>query len=145
MQVDAQRLQAEYNKLVQGLHVAGVLQQWQRADLENPALPEDILNEAVPGNIRRCAPPPSPLVCTSSCCKVTVSPTSHAATQPMATCVAVLTLQLLSGGPWARIMPPCRMLLWRVFLVCICMCMFKELLGWCRYDGTGVAWEDGPA
>lgn len=56
MQVDAQRLQAEYDKLVQGLHVAGVLQQWQRAEFDNPALPQDILNEAVPGNIRRCAP-----------------------------------------------------------------------------------------
>jgi DNA excision repair protein ERCC-2 len=56
MQVDAQRLQQEYDKLVQGLQVAGVLQQWQRADFDNPTLPQDILNEAVPGNIRRCFP-----------------------------------------------------------------------------------------
>lgn len=56
MQVDAQRLQVEYDKMVQGLQVAGVLQQWQRAEFDNPALPQDILNEAVPGNIRRSAP-----------------------------------------------------------------------------------------
>lgn len=49
---DANRLQAEYNRLVEGLA--------QRSDLPisdtwiaNPLLPDDIVKEAVPGNIRR--------------------------------------------------------------------------------------------
>ncbi|ESQ30813.1 hypothetical protein EUTSA_v10011297mg [Eutrema salsugineum] len=49
---DAGRLQAEYNRLVQGLALRGDVSgtdQW----LANPALPQDILEEAVPGNIRR--------------------------------------------------------------------------------------------
>lgn len=57
VQVDARRLQQEYERLVDGLAAAGVLHAAQRGDLANPALPQDILNEAVPGNIRRCAPP----------------------------------------------------------------------------------------
>lgn len=57
MQVDAQRLQREYERLVDGLAAAGVLRDAQRGDLANPVLPQDILNEAVPGNIRRSAPP----------------------------------------------------------------------------------------
>lgn len=59
MQVDARRLQQEYERLVDGLAAAGVLHDAQRGDLANPALPQDILNEAVPGNIRRCAPLPT--------------------------------------------------------------------------------------
>eukprot|EP00877_Chromochloris_zofingiensis_P005022 jgi/Chrzof1/14520/Cz09g05250.t1 len=46
------RLDAEYNRLVQGLVSTGQLrggEEW----LANPALPEDIVRESVPGNIRR--------------------------------------------------------------------------------------------
>ena len=50
---DAQRLQNEYQRLVQGLQVTGALSSWQGEWLANPALPSDILQEAVPGNIRR--------------------------------------------------------------------------------------------
>ncbi|KAF5947227.1 hypothetical protein HYC85_013184 [Camellia sinensis] len=47
---DAGRLRAEYNRLVEGLAQRGNLPNtW----LSNPALPDDILKEAVPGNIRR--------------------------------------------------------------------------------------------
>lgn len=49
---DAGRLRAEYNRLVEGLAQRGNLpftDNW----LSNPALPDDILKEAVPGNIRR--------------------------------------------------------------------------------------------
>ncbi|XP_078161794.1 RAD3-like DNA-binding helicase protein [Carex rostrata] len=49
---DAGRLRAEYNRLVQGLAQRGnlaITDAW----LGNPALPDDILKEAVPGNIRR--------------------------------------------------------------------------------------------
>ncbi|OWM66832.1 general transcription and DNA repair factor IIH helicase subunit XPD-like isoform X1 [Punica granatum] len=49
---DESRLRAEYNRLVEGLAQRGDLQvgdTW----LANPALPDDILKEAVPGNIRR--------------------------------------------------------------------------------------------
>ncbi|KAL1547256.1 DNA helicase [Salvia divinorum] len=49
---DAGRLRAEYNRLVDGLAQRGDLlsgDTW----LANPALPDDILKEAVPGNIRR--------------------------------------------------------------------------------------------
>ncbi|KAK9146708.1 hypothetical protein Sjap_006611 [Stephania japonica] len=49
---DAGRLRAEYNRLVEGLAQRGdlsVSDTW----LANPALPDDILREAVPGNIRR--------------------------------------------------------------------------------------------
>ncbi|XP_071716264.1 general transcription and DNA repair factor IIH helicase subunit XPD isoform X2 [Rutidosis leptorrhynchoides] len=49
---DAGRLRAEYNRLVEGLAQRGNLptgDTW----LANPALPDDILKEAVPGNIRR--------------------------------------------------------------------------------------------
>lgn len=49
---DAGRLRAEYNRLVEGLALRGDL---PAADgwLANPALPDDILKEAVPGNIRK--------------------------------------------------------------------------------------------
>lgn len=49
---DAGRLRAEYSRLVEGLAQRGNLlatDSW----LANPALPDDILKEAVPGNIRR--------------------------------------------------------------------------------------------
>lgn len=49
---DASKLQDEYQKLVQGLQEQDVARdedQW----LSNPILPEDILKEAIPGNIRR--------------------------------------------------------------------------------------------
>ncbi|XP_021759272.1 DNA repair helicase XPD [Chenopodium quinoa] len=49
---DAGKLRVEYNRLVEGLAQRGNLpigDTW----LSNPALPEDILKEAVPGNIRR--------------------------------------------------------------------------------------------
>ncbi|KAL7172353.1 hypothetical protein ACSBR2_031944 [Camellia fascicularis] len=49
---DAGRLRAEYNWLVEGLAQRGnlpIADTW----LSNPALPNDILKEAVPGNIRR--------------------------------------------------------------------------------------------
>ncbi|KAJ0053912.1 hypothetical protein Pint_03344 [Pistacia integerrima] len=49
---DAGRLRAEYNRLVEGLALRGnlpIADAW----LSNPALPDDILKEAVPGNIRR--------------------------------------------------------------------------------------------
>lgn len=49
---DADRLRSEYNRLVDGLAQRGnlpVTDNW----LANPILPDDILKEAVPGNIRR--------------------------------------------------------------------------------------------
>ncbi|KAK4273124.1 hypothetical protein QN277_021585 [Acacia crassicarpa] len=49
---DAGRLRAEYNRLVEGLALRGDLRA-SDAWLANPALPDDILKEAVPGNIRR--------------------------------------------------------------------------------------------
>ncbi|KAK7270944.1 hypothetical protein RJT34_26480 [Clitoria ternatea] len=49
---DAGRLRAEYNRLVEGLALRGDLPSTD-AWLANPALPDDILKEAVPGNIRR--------------------------------------------------------------------------------------------
>ncbi|KAL6594559.1 hypothetical protein ACP70R_048297 [Stipagrostis hirtigluma subsp. patula] len=49
---DANRLRAEYNRLVDGLAQRGNLP-ISDAWLASPALPDDILKEAVPGNIRR--------------------------------------------------------------------------------------------
>ncbi|CAL9782182.1 unnamed protein product [Musa acuminata subsp. burmannicoides] len=49
---DATRLRTEYNRLVEGLAQRGSLPITD-AWLANPALPDDILKEAVPGNIRR--------------------------------------------------------------------------------------------
>ncbi|KAI3899905.1 hypothetical protein MKW92_041610 [Papaver armeniacum] len=49
---DANRLHAEYNRLVEGLAQRGNLALTD-AWLANPALPDDILKEAVPGNIRK--------------------------------------------------------------------------------------------
>ncbi|OAY71461.1 DNA repair helicase UVH6, partial [Ananas comosus] len=49
---DANRLRAEYNRLVDGLAQRGNLPMTD-AWFSNPTLPDDILKEAVPGNIRR--------------------------------------------------------------------------------------------
>ncbi|CAG8587501.1 1320_t:CDS:10, partial [Cetraspora pellucida] len=49
---DSQRLLDEYNKLVEGLIMAGQ-EQDEDVYLSNPILPEDLSHEAVPGNIRR--------------------------------------------------------------------------------------------
>ncbi|KAJ1553461.1 DNA-dependent ATPase of the nucleotide excision repair factor 4 complex, partial [Nowakowskiella sp. JEL0078] len=48
----SEKLKEEYRRLVEGLQVA---QEARYSDeiMANPALPDDILNEAVPGNIRR--------------------------------------------------------------------------------------------
>jgi DNA excision repair protein ERCC-2 len=51
-ETDAEKLQDEYNKLVEGLREADEARQ-EDAFMTNPALPEDLLKEAVPGNIRR--------------------------------------------------------------------------------------------
>ncbi|KAM0753866.1 DNA repair helicase [Meredithblackwellia eburnea MCA 4105] len=53
-QTDAQKLTDEYERLVQGLRDADEARDGGEDDfMANPVLPEDILNEAVPGNIRR--------------------------------------------------------------------------------------------
>jgi DNA excision repair protein ERCC-2 len=49
---DAEKLQNEYAKLVEGLRTADEARQ-EDAFMANPALPDDLLTEAVPGNIRR--------------------------------------------------------------------------------------------
>lgn len=49
---DAEKLQNEYQKLVEGLQAAEEARQ-EDAFMSNPALPDDLLKEAVPGNIRR--------------------------------------------------------------------------------------------
>ncbi|CEJ87551.1 Putative Tfiih complex helicase [[Torrubiella] hemipterigena] len=49
---DQEQLQNEYEKLVQGLRDADEARQ-EDAFMSNPVLPADLLNEAVPGNIRR--------------------------------------------------------------------------------------------
>ncbi|KAF2455373.1 DNA repair helicase RAD3 [Lineolata rhizophorae] len=49
---DAEKLQDEYSKLVEGLRAADEARQ-EDAFMSNPALPDDLLKEAVPGNIRR--------------------------------------------------------------------------------------------
>ncbi|PHH81122.1 hypothetical protein CDD80_2107 [Ophiocordyceps camponoti-rufipedis] len=51
-ETDQQQLQSEYQKLVQGLRDAEEARQ-EDAFVSNPTLPEDLLKEAVPGNIRR--------------------------------------------------------------------------------------------
>lgn len=50
-ELKASRLKSEYEKLVHGLASAGVGQTDQL--LANPVLPQDLLHEAVPGNIRK--------------------------------------------------------------------------------------------
>ncbi|KAF3036643.1 DNA-dependent ATPase of the nucleotide excision repair factor 4 complex [Didymella keratinophila] len=49
---DAEKLQSEYAKLVEGLRTAEEART-EDAFMANPALPDDLLTEAVPGNIRR--------------------------------------------------------------------------------------------
>lgn len=49
---DAEKLQNEYSKLVEGLRDADEARE-EGAFMANPALPDDLLQEAVPGNIRR--------------------------------------------------------------------------------------------
>lgn len=49
---DAEKLQNEYSKLVEGLRDADEARE-EDAFMSNPALPDDLLEEAVPGNIRR--------------------------------------------------------------------------------------------
>ncbi|KAF2244857.1 TFIIH basal transcription factor complex helicase-like protein subunit [Trematosphaeria pertusa] len=49
---DAEKLQNEYAKLVEGLRAADEARD-ENAFMANPALPDDLLKEAVPGNIRR--------------------------------------------------------------------------------------------
>ncbi|EJS43941.1 rad3p [Saccharomyces arboricola H-6] len=51
--VDSQKLQDEYEKLVQGLHSADILTEQEEPFVETPVLPQDLLTEAIPGNIRR--------------------------------------------------------------------------------------------
>jgi DNA excision repair protein ERCC-2 len=50
--VDEKRLQAEYERLVEGLKDAQIARETDLV-LTNPILPKDILEEAVPGNIRQ--------------------------------------------------------------------------------------------
>ncbi|CAK0793616.1 unnamed protein product [Prorocentrum cordatum] len=50
---DASRLQDEYRRLVQGLQQAGQIDAGIAERLQSPQLPEDLVNEAIPGNIRR--------------------------------------------------------------------------------------------
>lgn len=52
-QVDARRLQDEYDKLVQDLHAADILDQEEEPAVETPVLSQDLITEAMPGNIRR--------------------------------------------------------------------------------------------
>lgn len=49
---DAVKLQNEYQKLVEGLREADEARQEEQL-MANPALPDDLLKEAIPGNIRR--------------------------------------------------------------------------------------------
>ncbi|KAF1983518.1 putative TFIIH complex helicase Rad3 [Aulographum hederae CBS 113979] len=49
---DAAKLQNEYAKLVEGLREADEARD-EQAFMANPALPDDLLKEAIPGNIRR--------------------------------------------------------------------------------------------
>ena len=49
---DAEKLQNEYQRLVEGLRDADAARE-EDAFMANPALPDDLLKEAIPGNIRR--------------------------------------------------------------------------------------------
>lgn len=51
-QTDEKRLNEEYNRLVEGLKEAQAIRETEMA-LANPVLPKDILEEAIPGNIRK--------------------------------------------------------------------------------------------
>ncbi|KAK4190333.1 hypothetical protein QBC35DRAFT_449526 [Podospora australis] len=50
---DQQKLQDEYNKLVEGLRGGADECRQEDSFMANPTLPDDLLKEAVPGNIRR--------------------------------------------------------------------------------------------
>lgn len=52
---DRVRLQSEYDRLVRGMSTSGILPQVTEGDSmsANPTIPEDIIAEAVPGNIRK--------------------------------------------------------------------------------------------
>ncbi|PXF42810.1 DNA repair helicase XPD [Gracilariopsis chorda] len=54
-QSGAARLQKEYQRLVKGMSTSGILPQVQASDmlLASPHIPQDILEETVPGNIRK--------------------------------------------------------------------------------------------
>ncbi|SCU90414.1 LADA_0F03906g1_1 [Lachancea dasiensis] len=52
-QVDSQKLQDEYEKLVNGLRAPDMIGESEELPLESPVLSRDLLTEAVPGNIRR--------------------------------------------------------------------------------------------
>jgi len=49
---DAEKLQNEYAKLVEGLREADQARE-EDIFMANPVLPDDLLKEAIPGNIRR--------------------------------------------------------------------------------------------
>jgi DNA excision repair protein ERCC-2 len=50
---DATKLQNEYQKLVDGLREEEERREAEESFMTNPVLPDDLLKEAVPGNIRR--------------------------------------------------------------------------------------------
>lgn len=50
---DEERLKAEYQRLVEGLREANVARETDLI-MSNPVLPDEVLQEAVPGNIRNC-------------------------------------------------------------------------------------------
>ncbi|SCV04300.1 LAMI_0H15016g1_1 [Lachancea mirantina] len=52
-QVDSQKLQDEYEKLVNGLRASDFLEEGEEPLVESPILSKDLLTEAIPGNIRR--------------------------------------------------------------------------------------------
>ena len=52
-EVDSQRIQDEYDKLVKGLHANDIFREEEEQFVETPVLPQDLLTEAIPGNIRR--------------------------------------------------------------------------------------------
>ncbi|SCU85868.1 LANO_0C05776g1_1 [Lachancea nothofagi CBS 11611] len=52
-QVDSQKLQDEYEKLVNGLRAHDMLGTSEEPPVESPVLSQDLLTEAIPGNIRR--------------------------------------------------------------------------------------------
>ncbi len=53
--VNRSRLEAEYSRLLEGLAATGAIDRSSGGEewLANPALPEDIVREAVPGEMRR--------------------------------------------------------------------------------------------
>ncbi|CCH61477.1 hypothetical protein TBLA_0E04230 [Henningerozyma blattae CBS 6284] len=52
-EIDSSKLQDEYEKLVKGLHASDILNAEEEPVVETPVLSEDLLTEAIPGNIRR--------------------------------------------------------------------------------------------